>query len=212
MILNFLQQNNLDEAYAQIAERLNEKMDEPLLYLHLGDLLFKAQDYINAEHAYNKAIEYDSTLATAYFNLGNVYSITNHYKDARKQFLKALKYGLNNEGSVYFMIGYMYFKETDYERALPYFLRAYELNEKDSEAYFQYGLALAKLNYTQNAKSVFEEVIHMDEKHSDALYNLGMIEWSDGQISVARNLFLRVLIIQEDHIFAKKALHKLQSV
>lgn len=211
-IIKFLQENKLDEAYTHIVEKLNGTTEEPLLYLHLGDLLFKKHDYEHAELAYNRAIQQDSTLATAYFNLGNVFSVTEQYKKARAHFLKSLELGLNKEGSVHFMIGLMYFKESEFERSLPYFLRAYELNTDDLEAYFQYGLSLAKCNYIQNAKEIFEDIIEKKDSHSDAYYNLGLIEIISKNPEKARELFLNAIHRQEDHILAKQALHQLQSV
>src|SRR5699024_11943694 len=92
---------------------------------------------------FDKAVELQPGAATAYYGLGNVYYQQKKYKEAQKNYKKAIESGLE-EGDVFYMLG-MAFKGDEQDLlALPYLLRATEINPKDTESLFQYGLTLAQ--------------------------------------------------------------------
>jgi len=86
--------------------------------------------------------------------------------------------------------------------ALPYFLRAVELDEQDASAHFQYGLCLAQAGHIQEAKKEFEKTIDLDQHHADAYYNLGVAYAFEENREEALKMFDMALSIQPDHLLA----------
>jgi tetratricopeptide (TPR) repeat protein len=80
------------EARKVLDEALILDLNNPLLYVNLGNLMDQQGKKEDAETAYLKAIQLDSTNVQAHYNLGLVYAETNKLQDARNEFRKALTY------------------------------------------------------------------------------------------------------------------------
>lgn len=86
--------------------------------------------------------------------------------------------------------------------ALPYLLRATELNPDDEEVLFQYGLSLAQSDSLADAEAIFKRVLEINQAHSDAHYNLGVISLFNEKVQDALKHFDEALRIQPDHLLA----------
>src|SRR5688572_21325022 len=84
--VRLLQEGRYDDAAKQFEEAIEENPDDPMPYLHFGDLLAATGDAENALNIYKQALELDDALATAYYGAGNAYYKLALYDEAKKMF------------------------------------------------------------------------------------------------------------------------------
>src|SRR5699024_7878636 len=96
--------------------------------------------------------------------------------------------------------------------ALPYLLRATELDPADVEYVFQYGLSLAQSNYIDESKQIFDKVLSLHVEHSVAHYNLVVIELYHARPAKAGLHFDMALTYQKDHLIAMNGKKKVEEL
>lgn len=87
------------------------------------------------------------------------------------------------------MLGMSFNELGAHTEALPYVMRAHELNEDDVEIGFQYGLTLCQLEMFDEAIVQLEKVLEKDSEHVDALYNLGLAKYMKTK-TLKKHLFI----------------------
>lgn len=201
LAIKYIQEQNFEKATELLNEAITNNPTDPLGYVNFGNLLLHMNDKVRAERFFNKAIELNDKTATAYYGLGNIYYEKESYDKAQRNYQQSIDLGLE-DGDVYYMLGMSLRMLEQDVLALPYLLRATELNPNDLEALFQYGLTLAQTNYISEAKEIFEKIILSDEHHADAHYNLGVIALFNENAEEGLNHFERALSSQPNHILA----------
>src|SRR5699024_2112715 len=111
----------------------------------------------------------------------------------------------------YFMLGMSLINQGYDKLALPYFMRAAELDPDDENIMFQYALTLAKNNQIDDAEKIFQTVVKKNPNHSDAHYNLGVIASFYSHYDEALHHFEEALRIQPDHMLAADGKRKIKA-
>jgi len=88
-------------------------------YNNMGINYTKKGNYEQAINYFKKAIESDSTLTNAYYNLGSVYKYTGKKDKAMKAFQLLLRNNPDDDEVAYLLAG-LYYEKQDYEKALIY--------------------------------------------------------------------------------------------
>ncbi len=204
-----MRQRKFEEAAEIFNASIEENPKEPVGYVNFGNLLMHMKDYERAVRFYEKAIELDETAATAHYGIGNVFFEQEKYAEAPVHYQNALKHKLDLS-DVHFMLGLSLQYQELHTLALPYLLRAVEL-EPDEEKEFQYGLALANEQLLDEAKEMFDKVLKRNKRHSDAHYNLGVIALYNQDVEKSMYHFDEALAYQPDHLLAANGKKQLQS-
>lgn len=204
-----MRQRKFDEAADIFNQSIEENPKEPVGYVNFGNLLMHMQEYERAVLFYERAIELDETTATAHYGIGNVFFEQEKYQEAQVYYQHALKHNLDLS-DVHFMLGLSLQYQELHTLALPYLLRAVEL-QPDEEKEFQYGLALANEQLLDEAKEMFDKVLQRNKRHSDAHYNLGVIALYNEDIEKSMYHFDEALAYQPDHALAANGKKQLQS-
>lgn len=204
-----MRQRKFDEAADIFNQSIEENPKEPVGYVNFGNLLMHMQEYERAVRFYERAIELDETTATAHYGIGNVFFEQEKYQEAQVYYQHALKHNLDLS-DVHFMLGLSLQYQELHTLALPYLLRAVEL-QPDEEKEFQYGLALANEQLLDEAKEMFDKVLQRNKRHSDAHYNLGVIALYNEDIEKSMYHFDEALAYQPDHALAANGKKQLQS-
>jgi len=101
---NLYREGNTREALTLLKQ---SNLHDVSSYILLGELYYELKEYDLAAEAYKKSIRYSGT-AFAYSRLGEIYEFNELYKDAIKQFKKALKFADVQKGFVYHKLGNLY--------------------------------------------------------------------------------------------------------
>jgi len=111
----------------------------------------KKGDYPQAITYFKKAIEADSSMTNAYYNLGSVYKYTGNTDKAINVFLLLLRNAPGDDETAYILSG-LYFDKQDYEKALLY------LNSIDkTSTYYKDSIELFKKINAKINESVINE-------------------------------------------------------
>src|SRR5699024_7270103 len=143
----------------------------------------------------------DSELATGYYSLGNLFYEQEMYRAAQTQFQEAILLGLD-DADVHFLQGMSLWQEDHHTLALPYLLRATELEPDDLDIKFQYGLLLAQIEELDAVEHIIKLILNGDESNADALYNLVVIDAFEETYQEALNQFNKALEFDPEYFLA----------
>jgi tetratricopeptide (TPR) repeat protein len=200
--IQYMKEQKYEKAAVLFNELIEENPKDPIGFINFGNLLLHMNDDERAERFFKRALELDENAATAYYGLGNTYFERSDYDQAKVHFQYAIDHGLQ-EADVYYMLGYTLQKQEQDRLAIPFLLRATELDPDNVEFLFQYGLSLAQSELIDQAETIFQQVLNQDEEHSDAYYNLGVISLFKEQAETALEYFNKAVDIQPDHLLAQ---------
>jgi len=200
--IQYMKEQKYEQAAVLFNELIEENPKDPIGFINFGNLLLHMNDDERAERFFKRALELDENAATAYYGLGNTYFERSDYDQAKVHFQHAIDHGLK-EADVYYMLGYTLQKQEQDRLAIPFLLRATELDPDNVEFLFQYGLSLAQSELIDQAETIFQQVLNQDEEHSDAYYNLGVISLFKEQAETALEYFNKAVDLQPDHLLAQ---------
>jgi len=172
-----------DEYNPEIAEKrlkaiLEEKPDDPHINTYLGDINRQIDRNV-ALNYYNKAIEFDSTIAAAFFGIAVIYDEENEIDAAIEMYSKALSYSKWNQ-SYLSNLAYQYYKKKDFDQSIKYYIESMQLYNDYVLNFF--GLSSAyrfqgNLNYAFHYNEYLVEFINNDEIMNESI-NSGHWFWN----------------------------------
>lgn len=173
---------NLAGAYilsgeSEQAEKLFGKLTrefpkEGEVHYQYGLFLGGQQRYEEAVAAYTKAIKRKKKEARYLLSRGGAYASLGKLLEAKEDFERSCKLHPDNP-LAFNNLGYCYFLEGAYQRAIPLFRRAVELDGDYYLAYQNLGAALAMSGELVEAESVFRRSTEMDPSQPEGFHNLG---------------------------------------
>lgn len=145
-------QNDLEKAIRAFKEYLNKNPDEYLPRIYLAEVYEKNNQLLKATEEYNKAIDLDDSRPEGFIGLGRVAINSGDYQLAVSYLRVAESLTVNTDQGIFYnlyLLGYSYYKAENFDKALSYFLRAY--NNYQDNSYLNYYLGVCYL-YNQNIK------------------------------------------------------------
>jgi tetratricopeptide (TPR) repeat protein len=182
-IINYLEKFESQysvEILGEIVETIKEpdkKGDENTRIVALDFLTraYKAQqanELLEAESLYRRAIEVDPNYATAYYNLGTALSSLKRYAEAEAAYRKAIEIDPQDVGG-YNNLGYLLTDLKRHEEAEALLRRAAELEPNSAVVCNNLGNALNGLKRYAEAESLYRKAIEIDANYATAYNNLG---------------------------------------
>lgn len=89
-----MQEGDYEKAAEAFTKAIEENKEDAIPYINFANLLSSVNELERALAFYDKALELDSSAATAYYGAGNVYVVKEMYKEAKDMFEKALRAGI----------------------------------------------------------------------------------------------------------------------
>jgi tetratricopeptide (TPR) repeat protein len=148
----------------------------PKLYLSKGINEYKAEKYDSAVMSYNKALEYDSTMARAWLNMGVAYKKANKDAEMKNALEKAIQVGTatNDEKTVeaakktlsddLLVSANSAFKKNDFATTASKLEEALKYSETNPEIFYLHAVALNKLNKYQDALAQAQKGLAIEEE------------------------------------------------
>ncbi|AMY04629.1 tetratricopeptide repeat protein [Staphylococcus condimenti] len=206
-IYQLIKEGKFEEALKALFENIEENPEAIENYINSGILLAEAGEVEKAEKFFQKALTIDPDNGAIYYNLANVYYNAESFNDAIKLYQQALQKGVD-EADTNYMIGMSFNQLGAFKEAMPFLMRASELDDKnDEEIQFQYGLVLCHLEIFDAAVEQLDKVLSQNPENTDALYNRGLAGYMKTEnTEEAMPYFERAIEIDPKHLLSQHAI------
>ncbi|UXR70540.1 MULTISPECIES: tetratricopeptide repeat protein [unclassified Staphylococcus] len=207
-IHNLIKQGQFEKALQACFDNIEAAPEEIENYINSGILLAEAGEIEKSERFFQHAITLQPDNGVVYYNLANVYFNEGRFQEAIKLYQTAISKQLETK-DVYFMLGMSFVQLEAKDKALPFLMRASELDTdfQDIEAQFQYGLVLCELEMFDQAIPLLQRILEKDSKHADAQYNLTLAQYmTDEDIDAAIKGFEQAIEMDDTHMLSHHAI------
>lgn len=124
---------------------INRDPDYKEAYFNRGIVKNKTQDYNAAIQDFEKTIDYDFWVYESFYNIGSNYGILNDSANAQAYLRKCLDIK-NDDPRVYFNMGLIYARNSNYQQAIETFDQLLLIDQKHAQGYYNRGMAKYFLN------------------------------------------------------------------
>lgn len=157
-----------------INAQLLEDPRDPDLYIKRCQLYIQLKQFDEAAGDAKRAIKIDSTVASYYIALGDVYFAKNETRQTKEILERAvLKFPESTEALM--KLSELYFIIKNYKEAIAHINKALKINENIAKAYYLKGSIYRESGDTSKAISSLETAVEQDNRFTDAYYDLGVI-------------------------------------
>ncbi|KOR13502.1 hypothetical protein AMC75_01130 [Staphylococcus carnosus] len=206
-IYQLIKEGKFEAALKALFENIEKNPEAIENYINSGILLAEAGEVEKAEKFFQKALTLNPDNGAIYYNLANVYYNAESFNDAIKLYQQALQKGVD-EADTNYMIGMSFNQLGAFKEAMPFLMRASELDDKnDEEIQFQYGLVLCHLEMFDAAVAQLDKVLAQNPENTDALYNRGLAGYMKTENTEdALPYFERAVEIDPKHLLSQHAI------
>ena len=193
--------NDLPEVSLQKLEEANDILpNEPVIQFALAEVYFTISDFKNAIRYYEMLItkgfdEIAGTLVSA--RLGNAYLMIGEYKKSASYLNDALT--LKDDPEIYYQLGFIYFNQEEYEKAIDSFDKAKVLDPTLIAIYLLQSEAHEKLNQLDEALVVLEEAIMINEMSTELYLAAAEIATKTNKYELAENYYQKAVKLEPDN-------------
>lgn len=207
-IHQLIQQGQFERALQESFNNIEAHPDEVENYINSGVLLAEAGEVEKAERFFQRALTIKPDNGVIYYNLANVYFNEDRFQEAAKLYQEALSHHVDHKDTHY-MLGLSLIQLDAKKQALPYLMRAAELDAQfeDLEVQFQFALLMCELEMFDQAIPILNQILERDPQHADAQYNLTLALYMlNENIDAAIQGFERAVQMDEQHLLSQHAL------
>lgn len=193
--------NDLPEVSLQKLEEANDILpNEPVIQFALAEVYFTISDFKNAINYYESLSaegfdEIAGTLLSA--RLGNAYLMTGKYKESANYLKEALS--LKDDPEMYYQLGFVYFNQEQYDKAIDSFDKAKVLDPTLIAIYLLQSEAHEKLNQLEEAVAVLEEAITMNEMSTELYLAAAELATKSKQYELAEKYYQEAVKLEPDN-------------
>ena len=183
----------LDKALAASEDAVKAHPEDKDLKLLHADLLSESGKGAQAIEQLQKMLEGSEDDAKIYSAMIQIYQRDKKFKDAEKTLLTAEKYFKNKEG-YHFMLGSMYERQKEYDKAEKTFKKVIELNPKHAAALNYLGYMLADRGVRlEESLSLIQKAVDLDPNNGAYLDSLGWAYFKLNRVSEAETYLKKAL-------------------
>ena len=183
----------LDKALAASEDAVKAHPEDKDLKLLHADLLSESGKGAQAIERLQKMLEGSEDDAKIYSAMIQIYQRDKKFKDAEKTLLTAEKYFKNKEG-YHFMLGSMYERQKEYDKAEKTFKKVIELNPKHAAALNYLGYMLADRGVRlEESLSLIQKAVDLDPNNGAYLDSLGWAYFKLNRVNEAETYLKKAL-------------------
>ena len=204
-----------DESIASLKKSLEEDPAFAPAWFDLGVIYYNKGDYQNAAAAYQEAIKYDDSNATAHAYLASAYRQLDKYPEANKEYWLAEERGMKDDADLYSEWGYCLGKTEEWTEATQRLEEAHQLSpsaiDNTNLGWGYYNAAQADKSEKKDAeatanlqksKTALETATKQDPKLDAAYMNLGSTNNALGNYDAAVASLNTALSLHNDWVIA----------
>ena len=183
----------LDKALAAAEDAVKAHPEDKDLKLLHADLLSESGKGAQAIERLQKMLEGSEDDAKIYSAMIQIYQRDKKFKDAEKTLLTAEKFFKNKEG-YHFMLGSMYERQKEYDKAEKTFKKVIELNPKHAAALNYLGYMLADRGVRlEESLSLIQKAVDLDPNNGAYLDSLGWAYFKLNRVNEAETYLKKAL-------------------
>ena len=192
---------NKAAAIREATKRLAQNPNDSAALLTVGDIYFQDQDWEKAYASYAPLLDQMSgRIPSEQFEISLRYGIsamkTDRFAEAKKGLLLAKNINPNHF-EINYNLGYIYYSQKEYEKAVP-FLRKALLTQPDNVMALKYlGYTLQSLRKYQEALPSLKKVLDVQPDNKDALFAMGECFYEVGSNDQALKIFTHLRVSPE---------------
>ena len=192
---------NKAAAIREATKRLSQNPNDSAALLTVGDIYFQDQDWEKAYASYAPLLDQMSgRIPSEQFEISLRYGIsamkTDRFAEAKKGLLLAKNINPNHF-EINYNLGYIYYSQKEYEKAVP-FLRKALLTQPDNVMALKHlGYTLQKLRKYQEALPSLKKVLDVQPDNKDALFAMGECFYEVGSNDQALKIFTHLRVSPE---------------
>ena len=182
----------------EATKRLAQNPNDSAALLMVGDIYFQDQDWEKAYASYAPLLDQmGERIPSEQFEISLRYGIsamkTDRFAEAKKGLLLAKNINPNHF-EINYNLGYIYFTQKEYEKAVP-FLRKALLTQPDNVMALKYlGYTLQSLRKYQEALPSLKKVLDVQPDNKDALFAMGECFYEIGSNDQALKIFTHLRV------------------
>lgn len=192
-----------DRVISILQGMLREKERSDNLEIHhcLGELLFSAKRYQEAEDIYRESLLIWPENAETHYFLANTLVECHKQEEAAEQYRKAIALkpdfveALGNLANILQAQGH-------YSEAEKFFTQSLKINPNFHQAHFNLGNLLRVLHRLDESLLCYQQVIALQPNHFKAWSNLGIVLHMQGQLTLAEEKYRKALVLEPSFIEA----------
>jgi len=192
---------NKAAAIREATKRLAQNPNDSAALLTVGDIYFQDQDWEKAYASYAPLLDQMSgRIPSEQFEISLRYGIsamkTDRFVEAKKGLLLAKNINPNHF-EINYNLGYIYYIQKEYEKAVP-FLRKALITQPDNVMALKYlGYTLQSLRKYQEALPSLKKVLDVQPDNKDALFAMGECFYEVGSNDQALKIFTHLRVSPE---------------
>ncbi len=203
--LSFLEQKNYELASVEFQRSIQTDKKNKMSYYALGIISDMQNKPADAEKYYKEAIDIDSDFSEAHNALGVVYSKEQRWKEALKEFNRALENKLYTTPHIAFVnIGDVYMAQREYAKAAEAYRESKRFVNSDFTI-MKLGMALFEGGRIKESIAELQEGVALNPKNITIRYSLALAHLKEGNKKSAVVEFKKVVDIAPESDLAVKA-------
>jgi tetratricopeptide (TPR) repeat protein len=162
--------NDFQGALKDLQKASSLNSDDFRFWFALGNALQLMSRYQEALDAYERAIQLQHDFAEAHLEMARIKRRLGTHSEAIKYYQEAIKTNKNfkKDASIWYELGYTYYKTKHYREAVDAFKQALLLNSNDPIVLHGLGLAYERLGLLEEAIECFQKAISLNPKFLQA--------------------------------------------
>jgi tetratricopeptide (TPR) repeat protein len=187
--------------------QLMEDPGNPDLYIKRSALWIQYKQFDAAAGDAKRAIRIDSTVASYYVALADVYFAENKTRQTKEVLERTVK-KFPESTEALMKLSELYFIVKQYKEAIENINKALKINENIAKAYYLKGSIYRESGDTTKAISSLETAVEQDNRFADAFYDLGII-YAARKNPIAFDYYGNALRVDPGYVDAQYAKAKL---
>lgn len=185
-IINGMNTQELFDELEQLTKERNEKPNDVLLNIKVGDIYKQLGEYEYSLIFYEKAVILNPNLIGVYINMGTIYTHLKEFDKALDCYKEILKSNDNSQESIkikakaYLCMANICIDNNDFEVAIGLLQKSIDLNPQYPGSYMNMGNCYRGKGDIDKAIEYFNKALEIDNNYMDARFNLSELQLMQG--------------------------------
>jgi tetratricopeptide (TPR) repeat protein len=198
IIDNYIEEGKLYPALKVVELGLEQHPASTNILVKKAGILFNLGETASALSLINELLLIEDTNPELYLMKGSSYLILGDPLNAKSNFEKSIKYSFENREETYYTIGYSYEQAGHYKKALYYFSKVYELNNRNEMVLYEMAYCYEKIGENYKCIEFYNKYLDIDAFSDNAWFNLGIVYNKLDKHRKATEAYEFSLVINED--------------